>query len=34
MESKLESTVTYLPFVDCTLYAAKQIEELQDRPPQ
>ena len=34
MESKLEGTVTYLQFVDCTLDAAKQNEEPQDRPPQ
>ena len=29
MESKLECAVTYLQFVDCTLDAAKQTEELQ-----
>ena len=34
MESKPESTVNYLHFVDCTLDAAKQKEELQDRLPQ
>ena len=34
MESKLEGTVNYLQFVYCTLDAAKQNEELQDRPPQ
>ena len=33
MESKLEGTVNYLQFVDCTLDAAKQKEEPQDRPP-
>ena len=26
--------VDYLQFVDCALVAAKQNEELQDRPPQ
>ena len=34
MESKLEGTVNYLQFVDCTVYAAKQNEEPQDRPPK
>ena len=34
MESKPERTVNYLQFVDCTLDAAKQNEELQDSPPQ
>ena len=34
MESKPESAVNYLQFIDCTLDAAKQNEELQDRPPQ
>ena len=34
MESKLEDTVTYLQFIDCTLDAAKQNEKLQNRPPQ
>ena len=34
MESKLEDAVTYLQFVDCTLDAAKQNEEPQDRPLQ
>ena len=34
MESKLEGKVNYLQFVDCTLDAAKQNEEPQDRPPQ
>ena len=34
MESKLEGTVTYLQFVGCTLDAAKQNEEPQDRPPK
>ena len=34
MESKLESTVNYLQFVECTLDAGKQNEELQNRPPQ
>ena len=33
MESKLKGTVTYLQFVDCTLDAAKQNEESQNRPP-
>ena len=32
MESKLEGTVNYQQFVDCTLDAAKQNEEPQDRP--
>ena len=31
MESKLESTVNYIPPVDCTLEAAKQNNALQDR---
>ena len=30
-ESKLEGAVNYLQFVDCTLDAATQSEELQDR---
>ena len=34
MESKLECTVNYLQFVDCTLDATKQNQETQDRPPQ
>ena len=34
MESKLEGTVTYLQIVNCTLDAAKQNEEPQDRPPK
>ena len=33
MESKLEGTVTYLQFVDCTLDAAEQNEAPQDKPP-
>ena len=32
MDSKPERAVHYLQFVDCTLDAAKQNEELQDRP--
>ena len=34
MESPPEHAVNYLQFVDCTRDAAKQNEELQDRPPQ
>ena len=34
MESKLESTVNYLQFIDCTFDAPKQNEEPQDRPPK
>ena len=34
MESKLEGIVNYLQFIDCTLDATKQNEELQDRPPK
>ena len=34
MESKLEGTVNFLRFVDCTLDAAKQNEEPQDRSPK
>ena len=34
MESKPERAVNYFQFVDCILDAPKQIEELQDRPPQ
>ena len=34
MEIKLEGTVNYLQFVDCTLDAAKENEEAQDRPPK
>ena len=34
MESKLEDRVNYLRFVDCTLDAAKENEEPQDRPPK
>ena len=34
MESKLECTVNYLQFVDCTLDAAKQNGGPQDRPLQ
>ena len=33
MKSKLEGTVHYLQFVECTLDAAKENEETQDRPP-
>ena len=33
MESKLEGIVIYLQWVDCTLDAAEQNEEPQDRPP-
>ena len=34
MERKLEGTVNYLQFVECTLDAAKKNEEPQDRPPK
>ena len=34
MESKLEGTVNYFLFVDCTLDAAKENEEQQDMPLQ
>ena len=34
MESKLEGTVNYLQFVDCTLDAGEQTEEPQFRPPK
>ena len=34
MESKLEGTAIYLHFVDSTLNAAKQNQELQNRQPQ
>ena len=34
MKSKLEGTVNYLQFVDCTLNEAKQNEEPQDMPPK
>ena len=34
MVNKPERAVNYLLFVDCTRDAAKQNEELQDRPPQ
>ena len=34
MESKLESTVNYLQFVDCTLDAEKQNEKPQNGPPK
>ena len=34
MESELEGTVNYLQFVDCTLDAAKQNEETEDKPPK
>ena len=34
MDTKPERAANYLQFVDCTLDAAKQNEELQDRPPQ
>ena len=34
MESTPECVVNYLQFVDCALNAAKQNEELQDRPQQ
>ena len=32
MESTPERAVNYLQFIDCTLDATKQNEELQDRP--
>ena len=32
MKSKLEGTVNYLQFIDCTLDAVKQNEEPQDTP--
>ena len=34
MKTKRKDTVNYLQFVDCTLDAAKQNEESQERPPQ
>ena len=34
MKSKPEGIVNYLRFVEFTLDAAKQNEELHDRPPQ
>ena len=34
MEIKLDGTVNYLQSIDRTLDAAKQNEELQDRPSQ
>ena len=34
MESKLEGTVNYLKFVNCTFNAAKQNEESLVRPPK
>ena len=34
MKSKPEGIVNYLRFIDFILDAAKQNEELQDRPPQ
>ena len=34
MESKLDCTVNCLQVVDCTLDAAKENEEPQDRPPK
>ena len=34
MENKLDGTVTYLQFGDCTLDAAQQNEEPQYRPPK
>ena len=34
MESKLEGTVNYLQFVDCTLGTAKQNEAPEVRPPK
>ena len=34
MEDRLEGTVAYLQFFYCTLYAAKQNEEPQDRAPK
>ena len=34
MESKLKRIVNYFQSVDCILDAAKQNEELQDRPPK
>ena len=33
MEIKLQGTVNYLQFADCTIDAAKQ-NEVQDKPPQ
>ena len=34
MENKLGGTVNYIKFVDCTLDAAKQNEEPQEKPPK
>ena len=34
MKSKLDGTVNYLQFVDCTLDSAKQNEEPYDKPPK
>ena len=34
MKSKLEGTVNYLQFIDCTLDTEKQNEEPQDKPPK
>ena len=34
MESKLEDTVNYLQFIDCTFDAKKQNEEPQNRSPK
>ena len=34
LESKPERAVNYLQYVDCTLDAAKQNEDIQDRPSQ
>ena len=34
MKSKLEGTVIYFKFVDCTPDAAERKEELQNRSPQ
>ena len=34
MESKLESRANYIQFVECALDAAKENEEIQNRPPQ
>ena len=34
MKSKLEGTVDYLQFIDCTLDTAKHNEEPWNRPPK
>ena len=34
MDSTPEHAVNYLDVIDCSLDAAKQNEELQDRPPK